>query len=246
MRKKGYSLSEVSQILQEAFSEMIFVHGFVHADPHPGNILVGESPEYKNHPQIILLDHGLYHSYDEAFRITYAKLWKSIVLSDRDGIKECAENLNIGELYPLFASMLTRKSWDKIEARSHEHLQMANDIIQERVELQQYAQEFSLQISEVLHRVPREMILLLKVNECLRTFDQVLGTPFQSFLTTIEYCQEALCIDKKKQLGNTFAIQFSCFIDNRRISMRLILATLWIQLYSLVNKINNMLVTMWH
>lgn len=27
----------------EIFAEMIFVHGFVHGDPHPGNILV--SPE---------------------------------------------------------------------------------------------------------------------------------------------------------------------------------------------------------
>lgn len=24
----------------ELFAEMIFVHGFVHGDPHPGNILV--------------------------------------------------------------------------------------------------------------------------------------------------------------------------------------------------------------
>lgn len=30
----------------EVFAEMIFVHGFVHGDPHPGNILV--SPEGKS------------------------------------------------------------------------------------------------------------------------------------------------------------------------------------------------------
>lgn len=241
LRSKGYSLSEVSQILQEIFSEMIFVHGFVHADPHPGNILVGESPEYPGHPQIILLDHGLYHSYDHAFRITYAKLWKSIVLADREGIKNCGEKLNIGELYPLFASMLTRKSWDKFESKSHEHLQMANDLVQERIELQQYAQEFSLQISEVLHRVPREMILLLKVNECLRTFDQILGTPLQSFMTTVEYCQSALVIEKKREFGNTYAIQLSCFADTQMITLRLFLAKIWIQMYSLLSKMNQVL-----
>ncbi|KAG0462497.1 hypothetical protein HPP92_020973 [Vanilla planifolia] len=37
---------QVAQALMEAFAEMIFVHGFVHGDPHPGNILV--SPERNN------------------------------------------------------------------------------------------------------------------------------------------------------------------------------------------------------
>lgn len=34
---------QVAKALMEAFAEMIFVHGFLHGDPHPGNILV--SPE---------------------------------------------------------------------------------------------------------------------------------------------------------------------------------------------------------
>jgi len=31
---------QVATALMEAFAEMIFVHGFLHGDPHPGNILV--------------------------------------------------------------------------------------------------------------------------------------------------------------------------------------------------------------
>lgn len=41
------------------YSEMIFVHGFVHCDPHPGNVLVRKGPE-SNKTEIVLLDHGLY------------------------------------------------------------------------------------------------------------------------------------------------------------------------------------------
>jgi predicted unusual protein kinase regulating ubiquinone biosynthesis (AarF/ABC1/UbiB family) len=31
---------QVAKALVELFGEMIFVHGFIHGDPHPGNILV--------------------------------------------------------------------------------------------------------------------------------------------------------------------------------------------------------------
>lgn len=38
---------------------MIFVHGFVHGDPHSGNIVVKKQPNDKE-VTIYLLDHGLY------------------------------------------------------------------------------------------------------------------------------------------------------------------------------------------
>lgn len=41
------------------YSEMIFVNGFVHCDPHPGNVLVRKCPK-SNKTEIVLLDHGLY------------------------------------------------------------------------------------------------------------------------------------------------------------------------------------------
>lgn len=49
---------EVSDKLGQLYSEMIFKRGFVHSDPHPGNILVKKSE--KGTTEIVLLDHGLY------------------------------------------------------------------------------------------------------------------------------------------------------------------------------------------
>lgn len=31
---------QIAKALVEVFADMIFIHGFVHGDPHPGNILV--------------------------------------------------------------------------------------------------------------------------------------------------------------------------------------------------------------
>ena len=54
---------EVTLKLSQLYSEMIFQQGFVHCDPHPGNILMccTTSPNHQTkHLQITLLDHGLY------------------------------------------------------------------------------------------------------------------------------------------------------------------------------------------
>lgn len=51
-------LFQVSNNLSHMYSEMIFKHGFVHCDPHPGNVLVRKTS--RHNAQIVLLDHGLY------------------------------------------------------------------------------------------------------------------------------------------------------------------------------------------
>lgn len=55
--------------LGELYSKMIFVEGFVHCDPHPGNVLVDKS---EGEVKVVLLDHGLYqvckHSTNQALK----------------------------------------------------------------------------------------------------------------------------------------------------------------------------------
>lgn len=52
-------LFQISRHLGKMYSEMIFVNGFVHCDPHPGNVLVRKQPD-TGKAEIVLLDHGLY------------------------------------------------------------------------------------------------------------------------------------------------------------------------------------------
>lgn len=49
---------DVANKIGQLYSNMIFINGFVHSDPHPGNILVHKSTTGDN--EVILLDHGLY------------------------------------------------------------------------------------------------------------------------------------------------------------------------------------------
>ena len=52
----------------QVFNEQIFVHGFVHCDPHPGNVFVRPQKNNPKKPQLVLLDNGLYREYNAEFR----------------------------------------------------------------------------------------------------------------------------------------------------------------------------------
>lgn len=51
-----------------------------------------------------------------------------------------------------------------------------------------FAREYSDEIQEILRRLPREMLLLLKTNDCLRAVDKNLGAPVNTFAITARYC----------------------------------------------------------
>ncbi|KAF7129985.1 hypothetical protein RHSIM_Rhsim10G0183800 [Rhododendron simsii] len=71
---------QVAKALVEVFAEMIFVHGFVHGDPHP-----------------VLLDHGIYKELDEGFRQDYCQLWKALILLDANKILQLGERFGVGK-----------------------------------------------------------------------------------------------------------------------------------------------------
>ena len=44
LRRRGINPRSVALTLVDAFSEMTLIHGFIHGDPHPGNLLVIPTP----------------------------------------------------------------------------------------------------------------------------------------------------------------------------------------------------------
>ncbi|KAI9073496.1 hypothetical protein K1719_044535 [Acacia pycnantha] len=180
IRRLGIHPHEVSTLVSQTFAEMIFKHGFVHCDPHAANLLVRPLPSGKMNilgkrkPQLILLDHGLYKELDFQTRNNYASLWKALVFSDVKSIKEYSAKLGAGEdLYALFAGVLTMRPWNRVVDRAVDHLVIQGSE-SERSELQMYASQYFPQISELLRRLPRVILLMLKTNDCLRSVNNAL------------------------------------------------------------------------
>jgi predicted unusual protein kinase regulating ubiquinone biosynthesis (AarF/ABC1/UbiB family) len=73
----GIDYSDLMTRLMRIFNQMILAHGFFHADPHPGNILVNRSPRGK--AMFTLLDFGLAKELPEGFGLGLFELMFSMM-----------------------------------------------------------------------------------------------------------------------------------------------------------------------
>jgi serine/threonine protein kinase len=84
---EGVDFGRISDKISTVFCRMIFEHGFVHCDPHPGNILVTASGD------IVLLDHGLYRTLGEHVRIGYARMWLAMIEGDESALESAFNSI---------------------------------------------------------------------------------------------------------------------------------------------------------
>ncbi|EGV60195.1 hypothetical protein PSN45_002060 [Yamadazyma tenuis] len=87
-----YNLGTIMNQFVLIFGKQIFSYGFVHCDPHPGNLLVRRVGRQQ---QLVILDHGLYVNMPEKFRREYAQLWKYIMSVDRKGLENVANEWGV-------------------------------------------------------------------------------------------------------------------------------------------------------
>ncbi|XP_070320464.1 uncharacterized aarF domain-containing protein kinase 5 isoform X4 [Odocoileus virginianus] len=93
IKSMGLAVQDIAEKLIKAFAEQIFYTGFIHSDPHPGNVLVRKGPDGK--AQLVLLDHGLYQFLDEKDRLALCQLWRAIILRDEAAMKVHAAKLGV-------------------------------------------------------------------------------------------------------------------------------------------------------
>lgn len=196
IRAMGLQIADVTHLLGRAFNAQIFDGGFVHCDPHPGNVLVRARPERPSQPQLVLLDHGLYRELPSAFVQLYAQLWLAVLTADADGIRRVSHALGVGDYYPLFAAMLTGKPWaDILNAEGGAGRLAEKGTVEDKAAIRGYAQQYAKGIAVVLERVPAPMLLLFKTNDCLRHAERKLlgaAAGVDSMLVTMRYCLQAL------------------------------------------------------
>ncbi|QRW14873.1 ABC1 family protein [Ceratobasidium sp. AG-Ba] len=247
----------VSQELSRAFSEMVYIHGFFHADPHPGNLLIRPAPPGSRSPynfEIVLLDHGLYFDLDDDLRLNYARLWLALIAPGFPPVararRRYAEAMNISsDLYPIFESAITGRAglegtWDspsEDDASSMAEsvtpvdsldtpeptktttapapteapkLRRARGLLdagsQSQAEIDQIRKVVLEReglveaIFDLLRKVPRRVLMILKLNDLTRNLDHALSTTHSEvrvFVIMARYCSRAVWEDARKNAG---------------------------------------------
>jgi aarF domain-containing kinase len=206
---------DLAVLISSVFQSQVFQSGFVHCDPHAENVYWRVR---NGKPQLVLFDHGLYKQIDDNFRLTYAQLWKSLLLADVEGIKTSCSNLGVHEMYPLLAAMLTSRPFDEVMERNRTQSFTANknatmmDPASDTAMIRSYAQQYLKEIIQMLDRVPRQMLLLFKMNDCLRHIDHSLGSPANTIVVAGKYAAQTVYDHeqtKAKSIGRTIRNWFT-------------------------------------
>ncbi len=79
----GIDPCEVAVLLNDAYADQLFNHNVLHADPHPGNILVQPG---RSRPRLVLLDHGLTLGLEPDFVGTLGDMVSAIRTGDLEEI----------------------------------------------------------------------------------------------------------------------------------------------------------------
>ncbi|KDQ21746.1 hypothetical protein BOTBODRAFT_26173 [Botryobasidium botryosum FD-172 SS1] len=226
LAKHDIDRNKVSQELQRIFSRMVYINGFFHADPHPGNLLIRPAPPNSRSPynfEIALLDHGLYFDIEDDLRINYARLWLSLIASgtpkvveDRKKYAELVGNIQ-PDMYPIFETAITGRagleggayedpsitfkragSMLDLASQSDEELEIIRNALMEKEGL-------ILSLFDMLRRVPRRVLMILKLNDLTRHLDNSLATTHSRsriFLIVARYCSVAVWQDERNRFFN--------------------------------------------
>ena len=108
---QGIDTRRLAQIISQTFMHMIFKEGFIHADPHPGNLYVRKAAD--GSPQLVLLDHGIYTELPKDVRLSYAKLWRGILSQDDAMLREASTALG-SDFHQLFTSMVVNRKYEDV------------------------------------------------------------------------------------------------------------------------------------
>ncbi|MEA1962296.1 MAG: AarF/ABC1/UbiB kinase family protein [Bacillota bacterium] len=148
LRKANMDLAGIADKLVKVLFEQIYVHGFFHADPHPGNIAINRSG------QLIFYDFGQVGLMDDALTEKCMNLMISMMRYDVNGVTRALLSIGIADL-PVNKEAL-RRDVSGLEQKYY-GLQMS------QIKLGEALAELLELSSRYQVRIPSELSLLVKM-----------------------------------------------------------------------------------
>jgi len=161
---------DVARILLEAYCEQVLVHGFFHADPHPGNLIVQRADD--GSPRLVFIDFGLAKELPPSFRTNAVSFATALLGGDVQRMSEAL--LEVGfETRDGRPEALTEIAAFVLEiAQRHRHGVSVDPAFADR-----FAREVPERIRRnPIVRVPTHLVLLGRVVALLSGVNKSLGS----------------------------------------------------------------------
>lgn len=147
LQKLGIIGKEVAKKGIDLYFEQVFVHGFFHADPHPGNIFI-----LKN-GKIAFIDYGMMGSVTETDKIQFARLLLSVYERDVKSMKKAILK---------FSSGLSKEKQIELEYDIIYFLRNYSNVRLENIDSNEVMKGLNALFYLYKIKIPSKLLLLLK------------------------------------------------------------------------------------
>ncbi|KAF9466710.1 atypical/ABC1/ABC1-B protein kinase [Collybia nuda] len=177
----------IMQVMVELFSAQMFNWGWVHCDPHPGNVIIRPHPTRPGIPQLVLIDHGLYVGVEDDFKKQWVDLWRGMLAGDFDSVEKVTKEWGMGMPDLLASATLMkpirlRKGETAAQKLNREEIEKDQIAELQRKPMTQY--EMSVLMKKRLKgflkdtdRMPKALIFLMRNMRMVQGNNQSLGSP---------------------------------------------------------------------
>ena len=157
------------------FNEMMFVYGFLHSDPHPGNLKIRKRGPI-GPVQVILLDHGQYRRLNSVFKSDYCNFLHAVVDFDEKKIHKYGERLNIDDvdLANQLACMMLGvryKSFSEGGGLMSQGRDKKKSGWGEKAETKKIMDKHLDSSMDILNKIPPELVIIMKSNDLIRCLE---------------------------------------------------------------------------
>ncbi len=187
----GLSLKEVMTTMVDLFSAQMFLWGWVHCDPHPGNIFMRRLPS--GTAELVLIDHGLYVHMQPELRHQYCLFWKSLMTFDNKTVGKIVEGWGIKNADIFASATLMRPYTGGDNSTSDEIRNLSKAEQAERnYEMQEKMRKGMKEILGDEKRWPKELIFLGRNLRIVQGNNQFLGSPVNRIKITGNWASRSL------------------------------------------------------
>ncbi len=175
--KKKHDLKKLAVVGFEAYLKQVFIDGFFHGDPHPGNLMVNDEG------QIVFLDFGMVGILRPERRLAYSRVFYAIISNDIDMLIDTLDELGV-----------------KIDPNDVENFKDEMYVIYketENYELDQFSFGDTMNtLTSILHRykivMPGSFMLMIKVITMIGDVGSRLDPEFDIIGTTKPYLNKLI------------------------------------------------------